>query len=175
MAWAAQELLKQAAVMLARKLVENYGVSNLCIAGGVGLNCKMNGEILRQSGCDNIYVQPAANDAGIALGAALYAAKELGENVRHPLKHVYMGLGYSNAEIYTALTNCKVEFEKTDDPAREYASLIEQGKIVAWFQDRMEFGPRALGNLSILANPVSPGIKDKVNAEAKFRESWRPF
>ena len=174
-AWAAQELLERAAIMMARRLVTDYGVSNLCIAGGVGLNCKMNGEILRQSGCDNIYVQPAANDAGTALGAALYAAKELGENIRNPLRHAYMGPGYSNAEIHSDLTNCKVEFQETDDPAREAANLIEQGKIVAWFQGRMEFGPRALGNRSILANPISPGIKDKVNAEVKYRESWRPF
>lgn len=175
MAWAAQELLECTAVMLGKKLVENYGVENLCIAGGVGLNCKMNGEILRRSGCKNIFVQPASNDAGAALGAAMYVAKELGEDISNPLKNVCLGPGFSNDEICVALKNYKVRFQKIDNPVNEAAKLLEEGKIIAWFQGRMEFGSRALGNRSILANPIFPDIKDRVNSEVKYREWWRPF
>ena len=120
-AWAAQELLERAAIELAKKLVNNYGVVNLCIAGGVALNCKMNGEILRQSGCKNIFVQPASSDAGSALGAAMYIAKELGDNIRNPLKNVYTGPGFSNREVERILNNCMVSFQKTGDPAEEAA------------------------------------------------------
>ncbi len=174
-AFAAQELLERAAVMLAKKLVVDHKVDDLCVAGGVGLNCKMNGEILRRSGCRNIYVQPAASDAGTALGAALFVAHRNGERSAMPLRDVYQGPGYSNDEILSALKNCKVPFVRLDDPAAEAARLLAQGNIVAWFQGRMEFGARALGNRSILANPVIPAMRDKVNNEVKYRESWRPF
>lgn len=174
-AWAAQELLEQAVVTLARKLVNDYSTENLCVSGGVGLNCKMNGEILRQSGCKNIFVQPASNDAGTALGAAMYIAKQLGEDIKNPIKNVYLGPGFSNDEIYRVLKNCKIPFKKVNDPAKEAVRLLTQEKIIGWFQGRMEFGPRALGNRSILANPVYPHIKNKVNNEVKYRENWRPF
>lgn len=174
-AWAAQELLEQAAVMLGRKLVENYGIENLCVAGGVGLNCKMNGEILRRSGCKSIFVQPASSDAGTALGAAMFVAKEYGDDIRNSIGDTYKGPGFSNDDIHAILKNCRLNYREIADPAEEAASLLEEGKIIAYFQGRMEFGPRALGNRSILANPVTPNIKDKVNAEVKYRESWRPF
>ena len=174
-AWAAQELLERAAVSLAKKLVRDYGVKNLCVAGGVGLNCKMNGEILRQSGAENIFVQPASSDDGSALGAAMYVAHQLGENVRAPLTNVYYGPGFDNDEIRNALDNCKVSYRSSSNPAEDAAELLAQGKIVGWFQERMEFGARALGARSILANPAIPEMKDKVNAEVKYRESWRPF
>lgn len=174
-AWAAQELLEQAAIMLAKKLVNDHKTENLCIAGGVGLNCKMNGEILRRSGCKNIFVQPASSDAGAAIGAAMYTAKINGDDVRNPLSNAYTGPGFSDDEIYAALKNCKLRFEETGDPADAAAKMLEEGKIIAWFQGRMECGPRALGNRSILANPAVKGIKDRVNSEVKYRESWRPF
>ncbi|MFA4889093.1 MAG: carbamoyltransferase C-terminal domain-containing protein [Candidatus Omnitrophota bacterium] len=174
-AWAAQELLERAAVMLAKKLVVKFGMENLCISGGVGLNCKMNGEILRQSGCKSIFVQPASNDAGAALGAAMFVAKEHGENIRNPLENAYLGPGFTNDQIRAMLKNCKVNFRELSDPVKEAVSLLEAGRIIAWFQGRMEFGSRALGNRSILANPVFPGVKNKVNEEVKYRESWRPF
>jgi len=174
-AWAAQEMLERVAIMLARKLVSEYGVENICIAGGVGLNCKMNGEIYRKSGCKNIFVQPASSDCGSALGAAMYVAKGMGENVRNTMKHVYYGPGFSNDEIYNVLKNCKISFNETDNPAEDAAKLLEEGKLVAWFQDRMEFGSRALGARSILANPTISGAKEKVNSEVKYREGWRPF
>lgn len=174
-AWAAQELLERAAVGLAKRLVTEQGVKNLCIAGGVGLNCKMNGEILRQSGCENIFVQPAANDAGVALGAAMVVAKAGGDNIQHPLHNIYTGPEYSNDEIRTALNNCGVNYIETDDPSTDAANFLAAGKIVSWFQGRMEVGSRALGNRSILANPAYPDIKNKVNERVKYRESWRPF
>jgi carbamoyltransferase len=174
-AWAAQELLERAGVSLARKLMKETGVEDLCVAGGVGLNCKMNGEIRSQSGCRNLFVQPAAGDAGVALGAAMYVAKQNGEDVRNPLTHSYYGPEYSNGEIHEALTNCKIEFRTSTDPAGDGASLLEQGKIISWFQGRMEFGPRALGNRSILGNPAIAGMGDRVNKDVKYREPWRPF
>jgi carbamoyltransferase len=175
LAWAVQELLEQAAVRLARRLVTRYGQENLCIAGGVGLNCKMNGEILRQSGCKNIFVQPASSDAGTSLGAAMVVAQRHGDGIRNRLDHVHYGPGFSNDEVRSALRQCKVPFRAVEDASLEGAKLLEQGKIVAWFQGRMEFGARALGGRSILANLATPGIKERVNAEVKYRESWRPF
>ena len=174
-AWAAQELLERAAVMLARRLVQEHGAENICVAGGVGLNCKMNGEILRQSGCKNIFVQPASSDSGTALGAAMIVAQRHGENVRNPLSHVYYGPGFTNEEIRSALKGCKVPFKEVDDPSLAAAEMLEHGSIIAWFQGRMEFGARALGGRSILANLTFPGAKEKVNAEVKYREAWRPF
>jgi carbamoyltransferase len=175
LAWAAQELLERAALTLARKLVRDYGQENLCIAGGVGLNCKMNGEILRNSGCRNLFVMPAASDSGSALGAALYVARQRRCLKRVRLSHTFYGPSYSNEAIYDFLQKAKLNFEETDDPAVAAAQLLAEGKIIGWFQGGMEFGPRALGGRSILANPLFPEIKDKVNAEVKFRESWRPF
>jgi carbamoyltransferase len=174
-AWAAQELLERAAVMLARRLVREQGVEDLCLAGGVALNCKMNGEVLRRSGARRIFVQPASNDCGSALGAALYVAHQLGENVRRPLEHVFYGPGFDNDEIRNALEACNVSYRAVEDPSAEAARLLEQEQIIGWFQGRMEFGARALGGRSILASPLQSGMRDRVNREVKYRESWRPF
>jgi len=175
LAWAAQDLLESAGIMLARKLVNNYNVENICIAGGVGMNCKMNGEILRKSGAKNIFVQPASSDSGTALGAAMYVAKNLGENIRNPLNNVYMGPGYTNDQVLQVLKNCGTKFIETEYFADAGVDLLEKNKIIGWFQGRMEFGARALGNRSILANPAERNIKYKVNERVKFRENWRPF
>jgi carbamoyltransferase len=99
----------------------------------------------------------------------------MGEDIHNHLENTYWGPGYSNDEIYDALKNCKLSFMESNDPADEAARLLEEGQIIGWFQGRMEVGPRALGNRSILANPVLPTIKDKVNTEVKYREAWRPF
>ena len=112
----------------------------------------MNGEILRHSGCKNIFVQPASSDSGTALGAAMVVAQRHGDNVRNPLNHVYYGPGFTNDEILTALKGCKIPYKQVDDPSIAAADMLEQGKIIAWFQGRMEFGARALGGRSILAN-----------------------
>ena len=175
LAWAAQELLEQAALTLARKLVADHGVADLCLAGGVALNCKMNGEILRRSGCRRLFVQPAANDAGTALGAAMAIARDSGDGIRIPLQEVHYGPGFGNAAVEKALQGCGVAYRRLDDAPTAAAELLERGKILGWFQGRMEFGSRALGGRSILANPVFPGIKDRVNRNVKYREAWRPF
>jgi carbamoyltransferase len=174
-AWAAQELLERAAVMLAQKLTRGYGVENLCLAGGVGLNCKMNGEILRRAGVKNIFVQPASSDDGAAIGAALRVAHTLGDNPRNSFHHAYWGPGFSNDEIRRDLVQCGVKFQEVSDPAETSAELLARGEILGWFQGRMELGARALGGRSILADPVSPDVRERVNRQVKYRESWRPF
>jgi carbamoyltransferase len=175
LAWAVQEKLEQAAKALVERAVREYGIKNLCIAGGVGLNCKMNGELLQATAIDNIFVQPAANDAGTAIGAAMIVAQAGGDKIWNRLEHVYYGPGFSNAEIKKALDGCKVPYEESKDVVTRVADDLAAGKIVAWFQGRMEFGSRALGGRSIIANPVFPGMKEKVNNQVKYREGWRPF
>jgi carbamoyltransferase len=175
LAWAVQDRLEQVANAIVARAVSEYGIRNLCVAGGVGLNCKMNGELLRSSGIQQIFVQPAANDAGTALGAAMIVAERNGDPIRNELEHVYYGPGFSNDEIRKALDGCKVPYEACDNVAERVAEYLAEGEIVGWFQGRMEFGARALGGRSILANPVIPAMKDKVNNQVKYRESWRPF
>ena len=175
LAWAVQEMLERAALSLVRRAVTDYGVKNLCVAGGVGLNCKMNGELLQSTPVDRIFVQPASYDAGTAIGAAMIVAQGHGDDPRNVLEHVYYGPGYSNGEIKKALDGCKVSVEEPSDLVATVADDIAAGKIVGWFQGRMEFGARALGGRSIIANPVFPNIKEKVNNQVKYREGWRPF
>jgi len=175
LAWGVQEKLEEAAKAMVTRAVKEYGIRNLCIAGGVGLNCKMNGELLQATPVERIFVQPASNDAGTSIGAAMIVAQAHGDRIWNELENVYYGPGFSNADIRQALDGCKVPYEEASDIVRRTADDIAAGKIVGWFQGRMEFGARALGGRSILANPVFPGIKDKVNGQVKYRESWRPF
>src|SRR6266542_655083 len=147
----------------------------LCYAGGVALNVKCNQRILQSLGPGHeLFVQPAASDSGSALGAATYAAQQLGQSIR-PMEHAYLGPEYSNDEIQAALRKRGVPFEKCDSITEVAAELLAKGEVVSWFQGRMEFGPRALGNRSILANPAWRGIADRINAQIKYRERWRPF
>jgi carbamoyltransferase len=175
LAWAVQDKLEEVATSIVTRAVREHGIRNLCVAGGVGLNCKMNGELLRTTGAERIFVQPASNDAGTALGAAMIVAQSHGDKIRNELEHVYYGPGFSNDEIKKTLEACKVAYEACDNIAERVAGCLAEGSIVGWFQGRMEFGARALGGRSILANPVIPAMKDKVNNEVKYRESWRPF
>jgi carbamoyltransferase len=175
LAWAVQDKLEEITRSIVTRAVREYGIRNLCVAGGVGLNCKMNGELLRSTPVEQIFVQPASNDAGTALGAAMIVAQRYGDPIRNELEHVYYGPGFSNDEIKKALDGCKVAYEACDNIAERVAECLAQGDIVGWFQGRMEFGARALGGRSILANPVIPAMKDKVNNQVKYRESWRPF
>src|SRR5262249_30744971 len=115
------------------------------------------------------------NDAGTAIGAAMIVAQSLGDSPWNTLEHVYYGPGYSNAEIKKAFDAAKVSYTESSDIVQTVADDLANGKIVGWFQGRMEFGSRALGGRSIIANPVFPGMKDKVNNEVKYREAWRPF
>lgn len=175
LAYAVQEKLEEVGVALAMRAMQLTGSRKLCLAGGVALNCKMNGAIAQRSGCESLFVQPAANDAGAALGAALVVARQLGRLVRSRLKHTQYGPAFSNDEIRATLDLCGAEYSMPDDIACAAAELVAQGQVVGWFQGGMEFGARALGGRSILANPADPTMSDRVNGRVKFREPWRPF
>ncbi|MBU0953154.1 MAG: hypothetical protein KKA90_01895 [Nanoarchaeota archaeon] len=147
----------------------------LCLAGGVALNCKMNGLILQQSNVKNIFIQPASGDSGGSMGAALELSRRHGAKITYTMKHAYLGPSYTNEEIEQLLENNKIAYEKVSDIEQAAGELLAQNKIVGWFQGRMEMGPRALGNRSILMNPGKPENKDKINLNVKFREPYRPF
>ena len=172
---AVQTRLEQAGVHLSKTALKLADSKNLCLAGGVALNCKMNGYIHAQGFIQDFFVQPLSYDTGAALGAAQIIAQQGGDNVRFKMDHVHYGPSYRNEDIEPILRRCKVAFRKSNDAASEAARFIYDGKIVAWFQGRMEVGPRTLGARSILADPRDPEMKDKVNNSVKFRESWRPF
>ncbi len=152
---------------------------NLCYAGGVALNSVINGKILQDTPFKRIFIQPAASDAGSAMGAALYAYNSILKNKkRFLLKNAYLGPSFSKKEIKTFLNKKNVnytEFEDDKELLKKTAQLINKNKIIAWFQGRMEFGPRALGNRSILANPCNQKMKDILNLKVKHREPFRPF
>jgi carbamoyltransferase len=150
----------------------------LCLAGGVALNCVANGLIFERTPFRELYVQPAANDAGTSVGAALHVWHQLLNHKRSfVMNHVYYGFAYSESEIRAALGNAGLtgQYLPEDELLRHTASDIAAGKIVGWFQGRMEFGPRALGNRSILADPRRKDMKDLLNARIKYREPFRPF
>ncbi len=146
----------------------------LAFAGGGALNVKLNQRILARDDVDELFVQPAAGDSGTSLGAAVLVAVAAGDNVR-PMQHAYLGPSFTTADCLAALEGMPFAVERLEDPAGRAAELVAQGHPVAWFRGRMEFGPRALGARSILASPSTPGIADRINAEVKFRERWRPF
>lgn len=148
----------------------------LCFAGGVALNVKLNQRIIALPYVKELFVQPAASDAGTAIGAASYVAHDLGETL-HKMKHVYLGPSYTTEQCIAACRACEhnpVWQQLEDAPARG-AALLAEGNPVAWFQGRMEFGPRALGNRSILGDPSRAQIADRINQQIKYRERWRPF
>lgn len=158
--------------------LERYS-KNLCISGGTALNCSVNGMLLKQSNFDAIYVPFSPGDGGAAIGAALFAYySEETSNVRASNKSPYLGPRYTDSEIKYEIENSNLQFEYINnfaDLCDITARLISEGNIIGWFQDRMEFGPRALGNRSILADPRIHNMKDKINSKIKFRESFRPF
>ncbi|NTV12066.1 MAG: carbamoyltransferase [Zoogloea sp.] len=169
-----QQALEETVLHLADWLRIRSGEDRLCMAGGVALNCVMNSR-LRDSGLyDEVWVQPAAGDAGTALGAALWtdAAARGGER-RWRMEHAYLGPGYSDAEIEEALRHARLPYRRLADVAADTARLLADGLVVGWFQGRMEFGPRALGARSILAAPFDPGMQARLN-ELKDREDFRP-
>ena len=169
-----QRTLEECAISLVNYLHGMTGERNLCLAGGVALNCSAN-NVLRQMECvDRMFVQPAASDRGLALGCGLQAAWEEGETIA-PITHVFYGPTRTDAEIERALGVTGFTAERVDDPSAAAASLLAEGKIVGWFQGRSEFGPRALGHRSILANPCVADMKDQINARVKYREEFRPF
>jgi carbamoyltransferase len=146
----------------------------LCYAGGVALNVKCNKRLIEYLGKNGeLFVQPAASDAGTALGAATYAAHQLGDTIE-PMQHAYLGPEYSNDEIEATLQKRNIRYDRVAI-IDVVSDLLARGEVVAWFQGRMEFGPRSLGNRSILGNPSLKGVSDLINSQIKYRERWRPF
>ncbi len=172
----AQKVLEETVLRLARTLRKTTGEKHLCMAGGVALNCSMNGRLRRESGFEDIFVQPAAGDDGIAIGAAFQLHHRYTSAPRaFQMDHAYWGPEYSNAAIKRFLVDAKLPYEECQDIEDRVAQLLAAGKIVGWFQGRMEFGPRALGSRSILADPTRPDMKDLLNRYVKHREDFRPF
>ena len=174
-----QKVLEEAMVKLARRAHEATGLNRLCLAGGVALNSVANYKILTQTPFEELYIQPAAGDAGGALGAALYVYHVLlGHPRRFVMEHAYWGEEYGEEAIVGFLTEHGLQAERYDDDERLLERVVDglvAGKVVGWFQDRFEWGPRALGNRSILADPRRADMKDLVNIKIKFREPFRPF
>jgi carbamoyltransferase len=176
LAFAVQDSCEEAMITLARAAVEKTGCRNLCLAGGVALNSKANGKIAASGLVDRIFVQPAASDDGVCLGAALAPyMDDDGKLPVHKMRHAYLGSASSDEEIEKTLKTYKLRASRVTDPAEAAAEMLANGKILGWFQGRMEFGPRALGARSILADPRDPEMNAKVNNAVKFREWWRPF
>jgi carbamoyltransferase len=148
----------------------------LCFAGGVALNVKLNQRIMALPSVEELFVQPAASDAGTAIGAAAYAAIGLGDCVEK-LEHVYLGPAYTTQQCIEACRTCKhqPDWTRLDNATERGADILAAGDPLAWFQGRMEFGPRALGNRSILGNPGEPMLAERINRQIKYRERWRPF
>lgn len=174
LAFAAQKSLEKCAVSLVERLHDKTGLDSLCIAGGVGLNCSANRIIYQLPFLKKLFVQPAASDRGLCLGSALLGAFEGGDKIQIP-KHVFYGPSYTSEQLLNALNLSGQNYIELLDPSAEAANLLADGKIIGWFQGRSEFGPRALGNRSILADPRFLKMKDEINARIKFREEFRPF
>lgn len=173
---AAQEVLEERVLEMCRVLEHRSAADYLVISGGVSLNSVMNGRILRETRFKDLYVMPAAGDNGTSIGAAYYVYNyRLKNTKRYHHNDPYLGTRYSNDAIEADLRACKLKYRKSDNLCEEVAGLLREGKIIGWFQGRMEIGPRALGNRSILADPTQDGMKDKINAEVKHREAFRPF
>ena len=175
-AFAVQDVCEDAVLSVARLALEKTCSRNLCLAGGVALNSKANGKILASGMIHNIFVQPAASDDGVALGAALAPCLDAnGRLPMRPMRHAYLGPCFSDEAIRETLDTYKIRHTHLSDLPPTAAQLLAAGKILGWFQGRMEFGPRALGSRSILADPRDPEMNAKVNNAVKFREWWRPF
>lgn len=171
-----QAMLEEVYYHLGNYTKKVTGRDYLCLAGGVSLNSVANGKLLQKELFKDIFIPPPTGDDGTSLGSALlYYYEELGNTDRHPLKNGFLGPDYSDAEIEAALKRFNLNYYKSTDICREAAGFIADNKIVGWFQGRMEVGPRALGNRSILANPALEDVKDTLNARVKFREPFRPF
>ncbi|CAK8711448.1 hypothetical protein GCAAIG_00740 [Candidatus Electronema halotolerans] len=173
---ALQAWLEEVYIHLARYAKQATGREHLCLSGGVTLNSVANGKLLQEELFTDIFVPPPTGDDGTSIGSALlYNYEVLGNRQRCPLQNGFLGPAYSDEEIAAALQRFNLAYYKSADVCKEAAAMLAEGKIVGWFQGRMEAGPRALGNRSILANPALEHIKDTLNARVKFREPFRPF
>ena len=164
---------------MARHIQKETGMKRLCIAGGVGLNSVANNRIFRETGFEELFIQPSAGDGGGALGAALWADNMLlGNPRRFRMDHAYWGMSYQSSEIRDFLEQNRIDYqfiEKEDQLLDHVVQTLQQGKVIGWFQGRFESGPRALGNRSILADPRKPEMKVGDRRKIKFREPYRPF
>ena len=176
-----QSVTEEIIIKLTKSIAAEFKIKNLCLAGGVALNCVANGKILNNKIFENIWVQPASGDAGGSIGAALsFWFKELGNKrdyYKDEMSGSFLGPSFSNNRIEKDLKNLNANFDKLEDNELlpKLAKELSQNKIIGWFQGRMEFGPRALGARSILANPLSEKMQSELNLKIKFREGFRPF
>ena len=175
-----QKVTEEIMVKLAKSIRKEYGIKNLCLAGGVALNCVANGKILNEKIFDNIWIQPAAGDAGGSLGAALWHIEQKNKRVvnsNDDMKGSYLGTEFSQEEIENELKSIGAKFETLnyEDLINKTVECLSNQKVVGWFQGRMEFGPRALGGRSILGDPRSDKMQKNLNLKVKYRESFRPF
>jgi carbamoyltransferase len=180
LAWRVQDDTENVLLARARWLRETTGAKNLCMAGGVALNCVANGRVAREAGFDNVWIQPAAGDDGIAIGCAYYGWLQILKQRRgFVMDHSYVGKPYSEQEAASALqkflVRIQVDAKRSDNVCRDTAKLLADQRVIGWFQDRSEFGPRALGNRSLLADPRKPEMKDILNSRVKHRQAFRPF
>jgi carbamoyltransferase len=180
LAWQIQDDTETVLLDRARWLRETTGAKNLCLAGGVALNCVANGRLAREAGFENVWIQPAAGDDGIAIGCAYYGYLALQKKPRASvIEHAYFGKPYSDADVRNAtdktLIRLATKTTQSDNISRDAAKVLAEGKILGWFQGGSEFGPRALGNRSIIADPRSAEMKDILNRRVKFRQAFRPF
>lgn len=173
-----QKVTENTIVNMAQALYDQYGMENLCIAGGVGLNSVANWRIMQRTQFKDIFIQPAAGDDGAAVGAAFYVYNTLLGNDRvYTMSNAYLGPQFSNEQIEAFLQSRNIPFDRYDreEMLERTAEEIADSKVVGWFQGRLEFGPRALGSRSILANPMNLQMQEIINAKIKFREKFRPF
>lgn len=172
LAFTAQTLLEETVLDIVETYCRDLGVGTVALAGGVALNCKVNQRIIASDTVDDVFIQPVAHDAGLALGAGWLDQPPAAVD---PLSTVYFGPAYSTAEITQQLETNKVEYIEPDNLEQYVAERLADGALVGWFQGRLELGPRALGNRSILADPRTIASRDRVNRHVKHREEWRPF
>jgi carbamoyltransferase len=180
LAWRVQDDTENVLLARARWLRETTGASNLTIAGGVALNCVANGRIVRESGFENVWIQPAAGDDGIAIGCAYYGYLEILKARRgFVMEHSYVGKRYTDQDVKAAtepfLVRMQTSAVRCDDICRDTAKLLAEARVIGWFQGASEFGPRALGNRSLLADPRRAEMKDILNSRTKHRQAFRPF
>lgn len=175
LAFAIQRVTEEIMLGLVKQAKKITGSKNLCLSGGVALNCVSNGVIQRSNDFEKIYIQPASGDAGGALGAALAANHIFYNKIKRGSYSSFSGPIFSNHQIQNELERLNANFIKVEDVCADTASLINAQKVVGWFQGEMEFGPRALGNRSILGDPRSSEMQKRINMKIKFRESFRPF
>ena len=180
LAWRVQDDTENVLLARARWLSETTGAKNLTMAGGVALNCVANGRLAREAGFDNIWIQPATGDDGIAIGCAYYGWLEILKQRRgFVMDHSYVGKPYSDQDVANALqkflVRIQIEAKRSDNICRDTAKLLADQRVIGWFQGASEFGPRALGNRSLLGDPRKPEMKDILNSRVKHRQAFRPF